>query len=46
MFPFVIAGSYLATVACTGAEIVVAPRLSEATAVRVCVPSASLVETL
>ena len=34
MFPFVIAGRYLAMVTCTGAEVAVAPRLSEATAVK------------
>src|ERR1039458_2315572 len=38
--PLVTAGVYLATVTCTGAEVVVAPRLSEATAVTVCKPSA------
>src|ERR1035438_3929457 len=38
--PLVTSGVYLATITCTGAEVVVAPRLSEATAVTVCVPSA------
>src|SRR5512140_3696111 len=42
MSPFVIAGRYLATVKCTGAEVVLAPRLSEATAVSVCKPSAKV----
>ena len=42
MFPFVIAGRYLAMVTCTGAEVAVRPRLSVATAVSVCVPSARL----
>ena len=46
MSPLVIAGRYLAMVTCTGAEVVVAPRLSEATAVSVCEPSASRAVTL
>ncbi len=46
MFPFVIAGRYRAMVTFTGAEVVVAPRSSEATAVSVCGPSARRVETL
>jgi hypothetical protein len=42
MFPFVIAGRYLATVKCTGAEVAVRPTLSDATAVSVCKPSAKV----
>src|ERR1017187_3329942 len=38
--PLVTSGVYLATISCTGAEVVVAPRLSESTAVTVCKPSA------
>src|ERR1035441_5842012 len=38
--PLVTSGVYLAMVTCMGAEVAVAPRLSEATAVTVCKPSA------
>src|ERR1035438_7775687 len=38
--PLVTSGVYLAMVMCTGAEVPVTPRLSEATAVTVCKPSA------
>src|SRR5437773_12435692 len=40
--PLVTAGVYLAMVRCTGAEVAVVPALSEATAVRVCRPSAKV----
>src|SRR4026207_1989519 len=44
--PFVIAGRYRAIVMCTGAEVPFAPRLSEATAVRVCDPTSRRTLTL
>src|ERR1039457_2443170 len=43
--PLVTSGVYLAMVMCTGAEVPVTPRLSEATAVTVCKPNAPI-ETL
>src|SRR3954468_20586287 len=46
MSPFVMAGRYLAMVMWTGAEVEGAPRLSVATAVRVCEPTSSLALTL
>src|SRR5512142_3318261 len=40
--PLVTCGVYRATVRCTGAEVAAAPRLSVATAVSVCKPSAKV----
>src|SRR6185503_10396021 len=46
MLPFVMGGRYPAMVTWMGADVVVAPRLSEATAVNVCTPKSSLTVTL
>src|SRR3954469_24264493 len=46
MSPLVIAGRYLAMVTWTGPEVDRAPRLSEATAVSVCKPTASVAVAL